>query len=388
MWLGTRHVKTREQKTMYTFELIEKHGDHEEIIFCQNKNVGLKAIIAIHNTTLGPALGGTRMWPYANDEEALVDVLRLSKGMTYKAACAGLNLGGGKAVIIGDPKKDKSEGLFRAFGAYINSLNGKYITAEDVGTTVRDMEYIFMETPFVTGIPVAFGGSGDPSPYTAHGVLMGIKASVKERLGAQSLKGVRVAVQGLGQVGANLVEFLVKEEAEVVVADIDKDKVRRLSDKYRLQTTDPQSIVTSECDVFAPCALGAVINDTTIGSLRCKIIAGGANNQLAEYRHGDYLLELGILYAPDYVINAGGLMNVFVELEGYSSDRAFEKTTQVYDNLQRVFEIAKKEHISTNRAADRMAESRIQQIGEIRQHHQGRTARPFSTLKEMTLRQK
>jgi leucine dehydrogenase len=371
-----------------TFELIEKHGDHEEVIFCHNKEAGLRAIIAIHNTSLGPALGGTRMWNYKNEEEALVDVLRLSKGMTYKASAAGLNLGGGKAVIIGDPKTQKNETLFRAFGAYVNSLQGKYITAEDVGTNVQDMEYVFMETPFVTGIPVAFGGSGDPSPYTAHGTLMGIKAAAKEKLGADSLKGLRIAVQGLGNVGSHLVDFLVKEEAIITVADIDQAKVKKIADKFKLKVEDPNEIITSECDILAPCALGAVINDTTIGKLKCKTIAGGANNQLAEAKHGEQLMELGILYAPDYVVNAGGLMNVFVELEGYSSERAFEKTTQVYDNLMNVFRIAKEEGIATHRAADRLAERRIKQIGDLRRHHHGRTARPFSTLKEMTTRQK
>jgi leucine dehydrogenase len=368
------------------FELIEKHGDHEEVIFCHNKEVGLKGIIALHNTTLGPALGGTRMWPYATEEDALVDVLRLSKGMTYKASAAGLNLGGGKAVIIGDPKKQKTEGLFRAFGAYVNALQGKYITAEDVGTSVNDMEYIFMETPFVTGIPVALGGSGDPSPYTAHGVLMGIRASVKEKLGTDSLQGVRVAVQGLGNVGSHLVDYLIKEGAIVTVADIDIDRVKRTTSKHQVKALDPDAIITSECDVLAPCALGAVINDKTINELKCQIVAGGANNQLAEYRHGDALLELGILYAPDYVINAGGLMNVFVELEGYSPDRAFDKTKLVYDNLEKVFRIAKQDKVATHRAADRMAEARIKTIGALRQHHHGRTSRLFSTLKEMTNR--
>jgi leucine dehydrogenase len=373
---------------LLTFELIEKHGEHEQVVFCHDKDCGLKAIIAVHNTTLGPALGGTRMWPYKNEEEALVDVLRLSKGMTYKASAAGLNLGGGKAVIIGDPKKHKTEALFRTFGAYVNSLNGKYITAEDVGTTVHDMAYIFMETPYVTGIPISFGGSGDPSPFTAHGVLMGIKASVKHKLNSDSLKGVRVAVQGLGNVGFHLVEYLTKEGAIIVVSDIDKEKVQKTCEKFNATSVDPDSIAISECDVFAPCALGAVINDQTISKLKCKIVAGGANNQLAEYRHGDALLELGILYAPDYVINAGGLMNVFVELEGYSRDRAFEKTNQVFDNLLQVYKISRDENIATHRAADRLAENRIRAIANLRQHHHGRMARPFSTLKEMTSRQK
>jgi leucine dehydrogenase len=373
---------------LLSFELIEKHGDHEQVVICHDKDCGLKAIIAIHNTTLGPALGGTRMWPYKNEEEALIDVLRLSKGMTYKASAAGLNLGGGKAVIIGDPKKDKTEALFRTFGAYVNSLNGKYITAEDVGTTVHDMSYIFMETPYVTGIPVTFGGSGDPSPFTAHGVLMGIKASVKDKFKSDTLKDVRVAVQGLGNVGSHLVEYLVKEGAIVSIADIDQERTQKLAAKFNLKTVDPDQIAISDCDVFAPCAMGAVINDQTISKLKCKVVAGGANNQLLEYRHGDALFELGILYAPDYVINAGGLMNVFVELEGYSRDRAFEKTTQVYENLMQVFRISRDEKIATHRAADRLAESRIRSIGNLRQHHHGRMARPFSTLKEMTTRQK
>jgi leucine dehydrogenase len=245
-----------------------------------------------------------------------------------------------------------------------------------------------METPYVTGIPVSFGGSGDPSPFTAHGVLMGIKAAVKDKLKTESLKGLRIAVQGLGNVGSHLVEYLVKEGAVVAVADIDKEKTKKVADKFNVAAVDPESIVTSECDVFAPCALGAVINDQTISKLKCKIVAGGANNQLAEHRHGDALMELGILYAPDYVINAGGLMNVFVELEGYSRDRAFEKTTQVFDNLMQVFEISRNEKIATHRAADRLAEKRIKSIANLRQHHHGRMARPFSTLKEMTSRQK
>ncbi|MBT4761373.1 MAG: Glu/Leu/Phe/Val dehydrogenase [Bdellovibrionaceae bacterium] len=371
-----------------SFELIKHHGDHEEVLFLNNSKVGLRAIIAIHNTTLGPALGGTRMWNYKNEDEALVDVLRLSRGMTYKASAAGLNLGGGKAVIIGDPKTQKSEAMFRAFGAYVNSLHGMYITAEDVGTTVKDMEYIFMETPYVTGIPKAFGGSGDPSPYTAHGVLMGIKASVKEKLATDSLEGVRVAVQGLGNVGSNLVDYLVAEKAIITIADIDKVKVKKFEDKYNLKSFSPDEIVTSECDVFAPCALGAAINDESLPKLQCKIVAGGANNQLAETRHGDALKELDILYAPDFVINAGGLMNVFVELEGYSSERAIDKTTQVYDNMMNVFRIAKQENIPTERAAMHLAQERIDSIGDLRKHHQGRMSRPFSTLKEMTDRQK
>jgi leucine dehydrogenase len=369
-----------------TFEFISKQGDHEEVVFCHDKSIGLKAIIAIHNTALGPALGGTRMWNYKTEEEALTDVLRLSRGMTYKAACAGLNLGGGKAVIIGDAKTQKTEGLFRAFGQFVNSLNGKYITAEDVGTNVVDMEYVYMETPWVTGIPKDFGGSGDPSPYTAHGVLMGIKAGIKEKLNTDSLKGIRIAVQGLGNVGSNLVRYLVDEGAKVTVADIDEERVKFHKDRYKVDSTSPDQILYTDCEVLSPCALGAVVNDSTIGKLKCKVIAGGANNQLAESRHGDQLRELGILYAPDYVVNAGGLMNVFVELEGYSPERAIGKTKKVYDNVMHVFQIAKRDNVGTHTAADRMAEERIATIGQLKQRHQGKASRAFTTLKEVNNR--
>lgn len=372
---------------MGTFEVISQHGDHEQVLFCHDKNVGLKAIIAIHNTALGPALGGTRMWNYKSEDEALVDVLRLSKGMTYKAAAAGLNLGGGKAVIIGDSKTQKTEGLFRAFGQFVNSLNGRYITAEDVGTGVTDMEYIYMETPWVTGIPKDFGGSGDPSPYTAHGVLMGLKAGAKWKFGTDDLKGLRVAVQGLGNVGSHLVKYLVEEGAKVVVSDIDAAKVKAMSDMYKVETTSPDQIAAYDCDIFAPCALGAVINDQSLPKLKAKVIAGGANNQLAEARHGNHLREAGILYVPDYVINAGGLMNVFVELEGYSSDRSFEKTRRVYDNCMRVFELAKRDDVGTHVAADRLAEERIRTVGQLKQRHPGKHFRNFSTLKEVFNRQ-
>lgn len=371
---------------MGTFELISKQGDHEQVVFCTDKSVGLKAIIAIHNTSLGPALGGTRMWNYQTEDDALVDVLRLSKGMTYKAAAAGLNLGGGKAVILGDPKTQKSEGLFRAFGQFVNSLNGRYITAEDVGTTVQDMEHIYMETRWVTGIPKDFGGSGDPSPYTAHGVLMGIKASAKEKFGTDSLKGMRVAVQGLGNVGSNLVKYLIEEGAKVTVADIDLARVKQMHDQFGCETKSPDDILFVDCDILAPCALGAVINDQSILKLKTKIVAGAANNQLAEARHGDQLKELGILYAPDYVINAGGLMNVFVELEGYSPERAFDKTRKVYDNMLKVFEVAKRDNVGTQTAADRMAEERIKSIGGLKQRHTGNSNRIFTTLKEVNNR--
>ena len=372
------------------FEAIESlGGEHEEVIFINNKDTGLKGIIAVHNTTLGPALGGVRMWNYSSEKEALVDVLRLSRGMTYKAAVAGLNLGGGKAVIMGDPKTQKTESLFRSFGAYVNSLNGLYITAEDVGTTVRDMEYIFMETPYVTGIPETFGGSGNPSPYTAHGVLMGIKACVKEKLGQDSLQGVRVAVQGLGQVGSFLTNYLVEQKALVTVSDIEPEKVKRISKKYDLETKSPDELISTECDVLAPCALGGVINDQSLMELKCSVVAGGANNQLAdEVAHSKALKEMGILYAPDFVINAGGLMNVFVELEGYSSKRATTKTTRVYDSIMSVFQRAKQKNVTPLDAAYELAKERIHYIANLRKHHQGRISRSFANLKEMKQRLK
>ena len=365
------------------FENLGKHGNHEQVIFCHDDRVGLRGIIAIHDTTLGPALGGTRMWNYASEQEALIDVLRLSEGMTFKAAAAGLNLGGGKAVIIGDHKRDKSEAMFRAFGQYVNSLNGRYITAEDVGTTVKDMEQVYMETPWVTGIPQGLGGSGDPSPYTAHGVLMGMKAAAKDKFGTESLQGVRVAVQGLGNVGANLVKYLVDEEAQITIADIDPDKVAQMSEKYNCATADADEILFADCDILSPNALGAVFNDETIAKLKCKVIAGGANNQLAEVRHGQALREMGILYAPDFVCNAGGLMNVFAELEGYSVERALERTTSVFDNMMKVFELAKKEDCSTHDAAHKVAHSRLENLGRLKRKHLGQTSRPFTTLKEV-----
>lgn len=365
---------------MFNFDLIEEHGGHEQVVLCTNKDVGLKAIIAIHDTTLGPALGGTRMWTYANDEEALIDVLRLSQGMTYKAACAGLNLGGGKAVIIGDPKKDKSEGLFRAFGRHIEGLNGRYFTAEDVGTDVHDMEFINMETRYVTGIE-SHGGSGDPSPFTAHGVLMGIKASIAEKLNTEDLKGIRVAVQGVGHVGAHLIDYLTREGAIVTAADPDKEKLGHMADKFGIKTVAPDAIYDVEAEIFAPCALGAVVNDDTLPKFKFQIIAGAANNQLKEARHGDVLKDKGILYAPDYVINAGGLMNVYTELEGYERERAVNLTKGIYYNLRKVFHMAQKENVSTNFAADRVAEERLKTIRGVRSTHLGEGGRPFATLK-------
>ncbi len=362
------------------FKNIEQYG-HEELALFTNKDVGLKAIVAIHNTTLGPALGGCRMWTYATDLEAIEDCLRLSRGMTYKAAAAGLNLGGGKAVIVGDPKKLKSEGLFRAFGRYVESLNGRYITAEDVGTDVNDMEYVYMETRYVTGVTPAHGGSGDPSPVTAYGVLQGIKACVQETKGDESLKGLSVAIQGLGNVGYNLLKYLLDEGARIVCTDIDRERCERVAKDHKgVEVVQPDAIYSVNTDVFAPCAMGAIINDDTLPKLKFKIVSGGANNQLKEDRHGAELKKKGILYAPDYVINAGGLINVYNELEGYNRERALRMTRGIHYNLLKTFEIAKKNDIPTNIAADRMAEERIETVSRSRRAFLGVNPGPLRQL--------
>jgi len=336
--------------------------NHEQVIFCQAKDVDLKAIIAIHDTTLGPSLGGTRMWPYASEMEALRDVLRLSRGMTYKAAAAGLPLGGGKAVIIGDPKKDKSQALFRAYGRFINSLDGRYITAEDVGTNVFDMECALLETDFVVGTDPCHGGSGDPSPFTALGTFYGIKACLEKVYSDSSFKGRTFAVQGVGSVGAALVRHLVKNGARVVACDIDADRINALKQEVSFESVTPDDIYKVKCDVFSPCALGGIINDRTVELLKCKIVAGGANNQLERIEHADMLKKRGICYAPDYVINAGGLMNVFLELEGYSRERCERMVQNIYHNVARVLKIADEMGVTTARAADVMVEQHLDKI--------------------------
>ena len=346
---------------MEVFKMLEA-SDYEQVILCQDKVSGLKAIIAIHDTTLGPALGGTRMWTYETDEAAIVDAMRLARGMTYKAAVAGLNLGGGKAVIIGDPQRDKSEGLFRAFGRYIQGLNGRYITAEDVGTTVQDMDYIKMETRFVTG---ASGGSGDPSPYTALGVWYGMKAMAKEVFGNDSLAGRTIAVQGLGNVGYYLCQHIVKEGGKLIVTDIFPGKIDQAVREFNARAVEPEEIFSVDCDIFAPCALGAVINDVTLPQLKCSIIAGGANNVLQEEHHGEMLYEKGILYAPDFVINAGGLINVSDELYTYNRERVLKGVEKIYDNIEQVLSIAKEYKITTCKAANRLAEDRIAKLRHV-----------------------
>ncbi|MCY8000085.1 branched-chain amino acid dehydrogenase [Bacillus haynesii] len=350
---------------MELFRYMEQY-DYEQLVFCQDKQSGLKAIIAIHDTTLGPALGGTRMWTYESEEAAIEDALRLARGMTYKNAAAGLNLGGGKTVIIGDPRKDKNEEMFRAFGRYIQGLNGRYITAEDVGTTVEDMDIIHDETDFVTGISPAFGSSGNPSPVTAYGVYKGMKAAAKAAFGTDSLEGKTVAVQGVGNVAYNLCRHLHEEGAKLIVTDINKEAVERAVAEFGARAVDPDDIYSQECDIYAPCALGATINDDTIPHLKAKVIAGAANNQLKETRHGDRIHDMGIVYAPDYVINAGGVINVADELYGYNSERALKKVEGIYGNIERVLEISKRDRIPTYLAADRLAEERIERMRQSR----------------------
>lgn len=350
---------------MKIFEYMEKY-DYEQLVFCHDQASGLKAIIAIHDTTLGPALGGTRMWVYESEEAAIEDALRLARGMTYKNAAAGLNLGGGKTVIIGNPRTDKSEAMFRAFGRYVESLNGRYITAEDVGTTVKDMDYIHMETNYVTGVSESYGSSGNPSPLTALGCFVGMKAAAKEAFGSDDLNGKTVAVQGVGNVGYYLCQHLHEAGAKLIVTDINQESLDRVVTEFGAQVVPTNEIFSVECDIFAPCALGAIINDDTIPHLKCKVVAGSANNQLKESRHGDILQEMGILYAPDYVINSGGVINVADELEGYNAERARKKVENIYNIMLNIFEIAKRDGIPTYKAADRMAEERIAQMRSVR----------------------
>jgi leucine dehydrogenase len=350
------------------FQQIETMG-HERVLICSNPDVGLRAIIAVHSTILGPGLGGTRMYPYASDEEALTDVLRLSRGMTYKAAAAGIHLGGGKAVIIGDAKKDKTEALLRSFGQYVESLGGLYITAEDVGTDMDDMDQILGETRWVTGVSPENGGGGDPSMVTAFGTLEGLRAAVAWKLGEDSLKGRSVAVQGLGNVGLHLCKFLVEEGAKVFGADIDRDRTEKARE-LGVEILDPKEILTVSCDVVAPCAMGAVLNETSIPRLRSKIIAGAANNQLADEESDAASLQArDILYAPDFVINAGGLMHVYNELIGYNRDRVMRMARGIHRNVTRVFERARQENLTTTAAAQRVAEDRIASIRHLGPRH-------------------
>jgi leucine dehydrogenase len=358
------------------FDTIATSG-HEQVVFCQSRDAGLKAIIAIHNTVLGPALGGLRMWPYKNEQEALNDVLRLSRGMTYKNAVAGLNIGGGKGVIIGDPAKDKSEALFRAFGRFVNSLNGRYITAEDVGIDVNDMEYVFRETEFVTGVHQVHGGSGDPSPFTAYGTLQGLMAALSARFDDEDIGKRTFAVQGAGHVGMEFIKLLREHKAKVFVTDINPDLVKRAVEEFGCTAVGLDEIYDVDADVYSPCALGGTVNEATLPRIKAKVICGAANNQLATDAIGDELEQRGILYAPDYAVNAGGVMNVSLEIDGYNRERAMRMMRTIYYNVGRIFQIAKRDGIPTYKAADRMAEERIAAIGKIKLPHMGNNGPRF-----------
>jgi leucine dehydrogenase len=340
--------------------------EHEQMIFCRDGASGLKGVIAIHSTVLGPALGGCRMWPYATEDEAIEDVLRLSRGMTYKAAVAGLNLGGGKAVLIGDSRSEKTEILFRAFGRFVHSLGGRYITAEDVGTTVHDIEWVRMETPYATGISHGMGGSGDPSPMTAWGVYKGMKACTEKALGTGNLSGLRVAIQGVGNTGYHLARYLSADRVRLVVTDIDPARMERVVKEFGALGVAQDAIYDVDAEIFAPCALGAVVNDATLERMKFRVIAGTANNVLEdEERHGQAVKKRGILYAPDFVINCGGLINVASELEGYDVDKVRRQIENVASTLHEIFELSDREGVPTIEAANRVAEHRIESVGRL-----------------------
>ena len=335
-------------------------NDHEQVVFCFDKDTGLKAIIGVHNTILGPALGGTRMYDYKTEWDALNDVLRLSRGMTYKSAITGLNLGGGKAVIMGDPKKMKTPELMRRFGEFVHTLGGKYYTAEDVGMETADMDTVREVTPYVTGISESKGGAGNPSPVTAYGVYMGMKASAKFAYGNDSLDGKKVIVQGIGHVGEELVRLASEEGAKVIITDINEERLDIVSKKYGVDIFRGADLYAEEADIYAPCALGATVNDSTIDKLKVKIIAGAANNQLAnEIVHGPLLQQKGIVYAPDFLINAGGIINVYAEIEKYGRDQIMQKTENIYNTTLDILNKAKATGVTTNEAAMSIAEERM-----------------------------
>jgi leucine dehydrogenase len=345
------------------FDTIAEMG-HEQLVVCHDKSSGYRGIIAIHDTTLGPALGGTRFWSYDSDEAAIIDALRLARGMTYKNAVAGLNLGGGKSVIIGNNRTPNREMIFRAHGRFVDSLGGRYVTAEDVGTSTGDMDFVHMETDYVAGLA---GQSGDPSPVTAHGVFRAIQASAFQRWGSDSLEGKTIAIQGCGNVGHHLAQELSAAGARLLVTDIDPERVKRVVADTKATAVAPDDIYGQRADIFAPCALGAIINDKTIPQLRVEIVAGAANNQLLEERHGDELEAKGIMYTPDYVANAGGVINVYSELAGWDRERSLRKADEIYQTVLGVFEIAEQSKIPTYEAADRLAERRLQAVrGMIR----------------------
>jgi leucine dehydrogenase len=341
---------------MKLFDTIAQLG-HEQLVICADEGAGYRGIIAIHDTTLGPALGGTRFWNYASDEEAIIDALRLARGMTYKNAVAGLNLGGGKSVIIGDNRATSREMIFRAHGRFVETLGGRYVTAEDVGTSTADMDYVHMETDYVAGLA---NKSGDPSPVTAHGVFRAIEASAKHRWGSPSLEGKTVTVQGLGNVGTYLCRELHAAGAKLLVTDIRPERIKKVVDETGAKAVDGEEIYSAKADIFAPCALGAIINDETIPKLKVEVVCGGANNQLLDPdKHGEALEKRGITYAPDFVANAGGVINVYGELAGWSRERSLRKADEIFDTILGVYAIAKDEGLFTYHAADRLAERRI-----------------------------
>lgn len=351
---------------MNKFDYMEKYG-YEQLIFFHDKTTGLKGITCIHNTTLGPALGGTRLWNYANEDDAVVDVLRLARGMTYKNAAAGLNLGGGKTVLIGDVNKVKSEGYFRALGRYVQSLNGRYITAEDVNTSTKDMMYVNMETSHVVGLE---GKSGNPSPMTALGAFHGIRAALKFQYGSDDMSNCTFAVQGAGQTGYYLINYLLESKAKkIYFSEINPKHIERMAREHpEVEFIAPDQILSMDVDVLAPCALGAVFHDQTIPTIKAKIIAGTANNVLAdEDKHGTMIKEKGILYAPDFVINAGGVINVYHEIHNYNKANAIKDIEKIYDRLLEIFEISNTQNIHTQQAAKVYAEKRIEDIGKVRQ---------------------
>ncbi|WP_374011644.1 Glu/Leu/Phe/Val dehydrogenase [Pseudoxanthomonas koreensis] len=339
---------------------------HEQVVFCNNPDAGLKAIIAVHNTVLGPALGGVRMRPYVNEADAVRDVLRLSRTMTYKNALAGLNIGGGKAVILGNPKTDKTEALMRAFGRAVEALGGRYITAEDVGTDVTDMELLYLETEYVAGVHQVHGGSGDPAPFTAYGTLQGLMASLQRKFGHEEVGKVSIAVQGLGHIGMELAKLLKERGAKLFVADLDPAKVERAVAEFGAEAVGCEEIYEVAADVFAPCAMEGGIGEDTVERLKAKVVCGSANNQLASHAVGDELHRRGILYAPDYAVNAGGVMNVSLEIDGYNRERAMRLIRSIYHNVSTIYDLSEREGISPQYAADRIAEARLDAIGRLK----------------------
>jgi leucine dehydrogenase len=347
------------------FETLDSSG-HEQLVFCHNRDAGLRAIIAVHDTRLGPALGGVRMRPYANAALAINDALRLSRTMTYKNALAGLNVGGGKAVIIGDPRTDKSEVLFRAFGRFVESLGGRYVASADVGTDVNDMEHIYQESEYVAGVHQVHGGSGDPAPFTAYGALQALMAALNRKFGHEEVGKTSIAVQGLGHIGMELVKLLKERGAKLYVTDLDSALVERAVAEYGAEAVAADAILDVSADVFAPCAMEGAIDHDGLDRLKVQIICGTANNQLASAEIGDELHRRGILYAPDYVVNAGGVMNVSLEIDGYNRERAMRLIRSIYHNLEKVLDLSARENLPPQQAADRLAEARIQAISRLK----------------------